>query len=844
MLRHQTVRIVCLLLFWMGLATASTAQIASTPEPVSSQISPIAFVERYEKAKLGASFDRLRQFGQAGLKKRGDERLADLFLVSTEYMWAGKSDEFVHWNDLLNKISHQEKNDTFIQLSNLNVETLKALSAPKYKHDPIKYIYQESKNPLVKSISLSRISLFQRDTSLQGDSIRKLGISRAMISENDKLAYLSLREYWANMAENYLRLNDIKSAITALSYSEFSYTPKDLKSPIAGIFPYILYGAGRTGDEALARRTYMALDRLAQQSGDPSVIAETAVFCADLEYFFYRPKAVLACLNGVDLNTIRPEFLQATALSNRALARARLNQTKLAEVDFNEIRRLQQLKDPNSSSFDLVPLIEAQLHANHGEAQQALQKNTEFWQTRARETAKIHQDSIHQLTSALQADVEDMRQISRLQKTVIRLESLATGLAIAVALAAGYAVFYLRRVNRKLDAARLAAEEANQAKSQFLANISHEIRTPLNGVLGLAQAISADELTPIQAERIGVLRQSGLGLLAILNDLLDLAKIEAGKLSIEAVPFNPQEVLTAARQAIWATAEAKGLTVETTVMPEAEGLYKGDPTRLRQIIDNLVSNAVKFTPTGRVDVVLSRPADALVLTVADTGIGMTPEATSRIFTKFEQADASTTRRFGGSGLGLSICLELAEAMGGAIKADSIEGQGTTFTVILPLERLGDVQDVVAVQAVDAVVDTDQPPLRVLAAEDHPVNQLVLRTLLGQFGVEVTMASNGQEVLDLFKNHDWDVVLMDVQMPVMDGPTATRAIRQFERDQARRPTPILALTANAMAHQLDDYRQAGCNGHVSKPIDATDLISAMGRVLAEADEVNRSEAVVI
>ena len=844
MLRHQTVRIVCLLLFWMGLATASTAQIASTPEPVSSQISPIAFVERYEKAKLGASFDRLRQFGQAGLKKRGDERLADLFLVSTEYMWAGKSDEFVHWNDLLNKISHQEKNDTFIQLSNLNVETLKALSAPKYKHDPIKYIYQESKNPLVKSISLSRISLFQRDTSLQGDSIRKLGISRAMISENDKLAYLSLREYWANMAENYLRLNDIKSAITALSYSEFSYTPKDLKSPIAGIFPYILYGAGRTGDEALARRTYMALDRLAQQSGDPSVIAETAVFCADLEYFFYRPKAVLACLNGVDLNTIRPEFLQATALSNRALARARLNQTKLAEVDFNEIRRLQQLKDPNSSSFDLVPLIEAQLHANHGEAQQALQKNTEFWQARARETAKIHQDSIHQLTSALQADVEDMRQISRLQKTVIRLESLATGLAIAVALAAGYAVFYLRRVNRKLDAARLAAEEANQAKSQFLANISHEIRTPLNGVLGLAQAISADELTPIQAERIGVLRQSGLGLLAILNDLLDLAKIEAGKLSIEAVPFNPQKVLTAARQAIWATAEAKGLTVETTVMPEAEGLYKGDPTRLRQIIDNLVSNAVKFTPTGRVDVVLSRPADALVLTVADTGIGMTPEATSRIFTKFEQADASTTRRFGGSGLGLSICLELAEAMGGAIKADSIEGQGTTFTVILPLERLGDVQDVVAVQAVDAVVDTDQPPLRVLAAEDHPVNQLVLRTLLGQFGVEVTMASNGQEVLDLFKNHDWDVVLMDVQMPVMDGPTATRAIRQFERDQARRPTPILALTANAMAHQLDDYRQAGCNGHVSKPIDATDLISAMSRVLAEAEEVDRSEAVII
>jgi len=844
MLRHRTVRLVFLLLFWMGLATTSTAQIAPSSASNSRPISPLAFVERYEKAQMGASFEGLKEFGQAGTTKRGDERLADLYLVATEYMWDGKSNEFLYWNGLLLKISNQEKSDTFIQLSNLNTETFKALISPNYVHDSINTIYKKSENPLVKSISLLRISVFQRDSAIQGDSIRKLGISRGLISENDKLAYLFLREYWANMAEKYLSLNDIPGAVNALSYSEFSYTPKDLKSPIARIFPYILYGAGRTGDEALARRTYVALDRLAQRSGDPSVIAETAVFCADLEYFFDRPKAVLACLKGVDFDTIRPEFLQANALSNRALARARLNQTKLAEDDFNEIKRLQSLKDPKSSSFDLLPLLEAQLYANRGEAQQALQKNTEFWKTRTRETEKIHQDSIHQLTSALEADVLDMRQVSQLQKTVIRLESLGIGLAIAVAFAAGYAVFYLRRVNRKLDAARLAAEEANQAKSQFLANISHEIRTPLNGVLGLAQAISADELTPVQAERIGVLRQSGLGLLAILNDLLDLAKIEAGKLTIEAVPFNPQEVLKSARQAIWATAEAKGLKVEATILPEAEGLYQGDPTRLRQIVDNLVSNAVKFTPSGRVDVVLSRPVDALVLTVKDTGIGMSPEAASRIFMKFEQADVTTTRRFGGTGLGLSICLELVEAMGGAIKADSVEGQGTTFTVILPLERLGDVQDVVAVQTVDAVVDADQPPLRVLAAEDHPVNQLVLRTLLGQFGVEVTMASNGQEVLDQFKDQDWDIVLMDVQMPVMDGPTATRAIRQFEREQARRPTPILALTANAMAHQLEDYRQAGCNGHVSKPIDAADLISAMSRVLAEAEEGSHSEVEVV
>jgi signal transduction histidine kinase/AmiR/NasT family two-component response regulator len=642
------------------------------------------------------------------------------------------------------------------------------------------------------------------------------------------------------MTDKLVAIGDIDGFFDAVSQLEFTYALPGLQVPDRGLLLRITIMARRVDDEPLARRAFEANSRLIRANPTASSLANLAIDCAELEANFQYPAKVLSCLKGVDLDVVEPKFRKVVGLSVRARALAQMGQTDLAEADLAELDRLKASGEYHPGSFAFMPLAKAQVLANRGRSVEAFQIVSQYWRAAAKSQVIRFRDAVPALVGILRADVVELRKTAELQKTVIALQSLIAGLAIAVALAAGYAVYTLRKLNRKLDAARLAAEEANQAKSQFLANISHEIRTPLNGVLGLAQAISADELSPVQAERIGVLRQSGLGLLAILNDLLDLAKIEAGKLTIEAVPFNPQEVLTAARQAIWATAEAKGLTVETTVMPEAEGLYKGDPTRLRQIIDNLVSNAVKFTPTGRVDVVLSRPADALVLTVADTGIGMTPEATIRIFTKFEQADASTTRRFGGSGLGLSICLELAEAMGGAIKADSVEGQGTTFTVILPLERLGDVQDVVAVQAVDAVVDADQPLLRVLAAEDHPVNQLVLRTLLGQFGVEVTMASNGQEVLDLFKNHDWDVVLMDVQMPVMDGPTATRAIRQFERDQARRPTPILALTANAMAHQLDDYRQAGCNGHVSKPIDATDLISAMSRVLAEAEDVTRSE----
>ncbi len=844
MLRHRPVLYVTMLIFGMLMLGGLMIPASAFAEPVITPMTPAAFIDRYEKSKQGASLAKMEAYGQEALKLRGTERLTRLLYVVDTFGSLSELELYGKWFNIANKIAiseHQDRFKALFDLMKLEEDYFSSNNGIIY-YDKINF-YTKSKDQIIQSISRLIINSFD-DGSDHIGRIRKLSEVYEAIPKSDPLASFAYRVYWGRMMNELVIINDVDGVVDAASRYAFTYGIPGLQEPDTGLINRITVMARRLDDEPLARRGYLADYRIIHADPTPSRLANLAISCAELETKFQKPSRVLDCLKGVDFDAAEPNFRKVVGLSVRAQALAQLGQTARAEADLALLDQLKASGDYHPGSFAFVPRAKAQVLANRGKSVEAFDIISQYWRSASSAETRRFRDAVPALVGMLRADVVELRKTAELQKTVIALQGLIAGLAIAVALAAGFAVYTLRKLNRKLEAARLAAEEANQAKSLFLANISHEIRTPLNGVLGLAQAISADELSPVQAERIGVLRQSGLGLLAILNDLLDLAKIEAGKLTIEAVPFNPQEVLTAARQAIWATAEAKGLIVDVQVTAEAEGLYKGDPTRLRQIIDNLVSNAVKFTPTGRVDVVLSRPADALVLTVADTGIGMTPEATSRIFTKFEQADASTTRRFGGSGLGLSICLELAEAMGGAIKADSVEGKGTTFTVILPLERLGDVQDVVAVQAVDAVVDADQPPLRVLAAEDHPVNQLVLRTLLGQFGVEVTMASNGQEVLDQFKDHDWDVVLMDVQMPVMDGPSATRAIRQFERDQARRPTPILALTANAMAHQLDDYRQAGCNGHVSKPIDAADLISAMSRVLAEAEEGSRSEVEVV
>jgi PAS domain S-box-containing protein len=391
-----------------------------------------------------------------------------------------------------------------------------------------------------------------------------------------------------------------------------------------------------------------------------------------------------------------------------------------------------------------------------------------------------------------------------------------------------------KQAERALLQAKEDAEAANRAKSAFLATMSHEIRTPLNGVLGMAQAMAADDRLPaVQRERLDVIRQSGESLLAILNDVLDLSKVEAGKLELEHAPFEIGGVAQAVHATFAAIAEAKGLGFDLTIDRAARGIYEGDQVRVRQILWNLVSNALKFTEHGGVEVRVRRVSGALSLTVTDTGIGMTPEQLSAVFRKFEQADASTTRRFGGTGLGLAICQELAHLMGGDVAAASTAGGGSTFTVTLPLKKLPRPASKPkrAPRSSHAVSTVAGRPLRVLAAEDNAMNQLVLKTLLAQVGIEPVIVADGREVVAAWEREPWDVVLMDVQMPLMDGPTATSLIRTRERAEGRPRTPILALTANAMAHQIAEYLQAGMDGFVAKPIEAARLYEALQAAVA-------------
>jgi len=405
--------------------------------------------------------------------------------------------------------------------------------------------------------------------------------------------------------------------------------------------------------------------------------------------------------------------------------------------------------------------------------------------------------------------------------------------ALLVVGVAAYVVFIARLAetlhneDRALRDALGAAQIANKAKSDFLATVSHEIRTPLNGVLGMTEALRRDDLSPSQRRRLDVITESGETLLAILNDMLDLSKIEAGALKLELADFDVEDMARGARAAFTPLANRKGLSFDLVVEAAAWGAYHGDSARVRQILYNLVSNAIKFTDAGEVLGAITATPTGLRIEVSDTGIGIAPERVDSLFEKFVQADSSATRRFGGVGIGLAICKALCSSMGGEISVTSAPGQGSRFVVDLPLAP-GTATAVMAPAAAVAPVGADAS-FRVLAAEDNQVNQLVLRTLLGQIGLDPTIVGNGAEALEAWEQGDYDLILMDVQMPVMDGAAATEAIRTREAALGRPATPIVALTANAMRHQVEAYRAAGMDGILAKPLDIAALFKTIQSV---------------
>ncbi len=376
----------------------------------------------------------------------------------------------------------------------------------------------------------------------------------------------------------------------------------------------------------------------------------------------------------------------------------------------------------------------------------------------------------------------------------------------------------------ELREARQAADAASQAKSTFLATMSHEVRTPLNGILGMAQVMALHPLHPEQHERVKIIQRSGEALLGTLNAVLDLSRIEAGRLELVDGHMEPEILIADSVQAFEAAADLKGVRLSARCDDSAAGMFRGDPIRVRQIVDNLVGNAVKFTEAGHIDVHACVVNHELCIAVTDTGCGVNAQDLERIFSPFEQAESTKLAHKQGSGLGLSIARELAAIMGGSLSAESQPGQGSVFRLKLPATPT---------QAHDTAVTPssigEAGAFRVLVAEDNPTNRLVISSLLQHLGAQVEMVENGRQAIERLMTREFDFVLMDVQMPVMDGLSATRAIRKGEAGPEARDAVIIGVTGNAMSHQQAECMAAGMSAVVPKPIELALLVQTLNRL---------------
>jgi signal transduction histidine kinase/CheY-like chemotaxis protein len=801
-----------------------------------SSRSPLQLAEAVEQRARTTDFAELEAFGRQALARDDREGMNRLYHVTWIILNQGDFERAGDWNARLEESARRTGDARYAAIAELNDLMIRYDSGDTGAAQDMRRFMEASPDWFVRVHATRLVALNMIDEDRIGEAMNLLADMTAAVPSEDPFAYTALAGLWEVTGMGLMRLNDFTGAARAFGRFEIDYSNAAYPRPDFDSLYNLTRLAVQVGDYDMAARLFASHHRLTVRAGIESLSVYDANLCAMVHEGRQIWGGVLACLApyGEDLGAAA--FLAPQMLPRRAIARARLGEVAGARRDLAEIRRREAAGEFREEGFSVIPLVEAEVLFAEGRTQEAYERLRDFHHEAATLSAQRFSAGIGQVTGDIQAQLaERRRQLETahanvlLQQEKVSQQRWLVGFGVVFLIFLVSVLLWQMRTGRHLKDARRRSEAANRAKSEFLANMSHEIRTPLNGVVAMADTLSRSNLPEREREMVEVVRASGVTLERLLSDILDSAKIEAGQVAIEPAPFHLGNAVREVAGLYRAGADQKEVALELEIEPDLDRRVFGDGVRVRQILSNLVSNALKFTAEGSVAITVTSVDGRVRFGVRDTGVGFDAEQKARIFARFQQADGSITRRFGGTGLGLAISRDLATLMGGTFDCESAPGEGSTFWFDLDLP----LSEEAAPDAVFAPADAgavEGRAMRILLADDHPANRKVIEIMLAGLEAELTSVENGQLAVDAYREGQFDLVLMDMQMPVMDGLAAVRAIRAHEAGASAPRIPVLMLTANAMAEHVAAGRAAGADGHLAKPITLAALLAAVSSVM--------------
>ncbi len=813
-------------IFLLAGAQSAAARALMTPAQLAAAIE-----SRADKT----SFTELQRFGARAAKGTDRESLNRLEHVSQVFLNQSEFDQFEKWNGLLAANAAKAHDERYLVVARMNELKSRYDRGDMSVEGEISRAAEDTPDWFAHVYAMVTRSIMLIQENKTGEALRMLSEAQALIPEHDRYADAARAQVWEVVGLGLMSLYDLDGSAAAFDRADFQDTDPSYPRPdFDGIYD-MAHVAVELGDAPLSKQLAAIHHHLAMRSDLPHLRVWDMNLCGKVAEAFGSPGEVASCFDGLDANLSGAEFLATNIIPMRTIAEARMGQVAAAQADLDRFRQLKASKQFEAAGFLREPQMEGEVDLARGRYRQAFVELRQYADQKAFKDSQVFNAGVRQITSELEKQLENAQRNAALKQDVIRTQRWVAALSILIVMAAVLALAWQRRVSIRFRDAQQRAEAANRSKSEFLANMSHEIRTPLNGVVGVADLLAAAELAPREREMVEIIRDSGQSLERLLSDVLDLARVEAGKMTIEVASFHAGDLVRSVAALSRLRADEKGLSLDCEIGAELEGWFLGDAIRVRQILTNLVSNAVKFTPAGSVTIKgCAASPGRLRFVVADTGVGFDADDKQRLFGRFQQADGSITRRFGGSGLGLAISRQLALLMGGEFDCESTPGQGSTFWFEAAFPEAAEAARPSAPAPRREAVD--ERVMRVLLADDHATNQTVIRMMLDEFGAETVTVSNGEEAAAAAAGADFDVILMDMQMPVMDGLEATRRIRRREAECGAARTRIIMLTANALPEHREAGRAAGADGHLSKPVTVSDLLAALEAAPDSAEDI--------